>query len=162
MTEQKQENVSGRDKPAIPVLSQQAINDILDYATVFQRDLDGTILFWNQGSSDMYGWLPEEAVGGVSHELLQTVFPEPLAAIQKKLLRQRVWQGELRHRHKDGREIVVVSKWILRKAAPGSKQVVEINSDITSLVDAEADQARLAAIVASSEAAIFAEDLNGI
>jgi len=155
-------DASAQAAPVIPALSQQAINDILDYATVFQRDLDGTILFWNQGSSDMYGWSPEEAVGKVSHELLRTVFPEPLAAIQKTLQRRRMWQGELRHRHKDGREIVVASKWILRELSPGTERVVEINSDVTDLVRAEADQARLAAVVASSEAAIFAEDLNGI
>src|ERR1700744_1000048 len=107
------QDLSIRDALTIPALSQQAINDILDYATVFQRDLDGTILFWNQGSSDMYGWRPEEAPGRISHELLKTVFPEALSEILKSLIRQRVWQGELRHRHKNGREIVVVSKWIL-------------------------------------------------
>jgi PAS domain S-box-containing protein len=157
-----QKDVPRGDGPAPPVLSQQAINDILDYATVFQRNLDGTIMFWNQGSFDMYGWSPEEALGKVSHELLKTVFPQPLSEIQKSLMRRRMWQGELRHCHKDGREIVVVSKWILREVSAGIEHVVEINSDVTGLARAEADQARLAAIVASSDAAIVSKDLDGI
>jgi PAS domain-containing protein len=91
--------VSQRLPPATaPPLYEQGISD---YATVFQRRLDGTILFWNLGSYDMYGWSAEEALGQVSHHLLRTEFPEPLDAINAALLRDHRWQGELRHRHKD-------------------------------------------------------------
>ena len=110
----------------------------------------------------MYGWRPEEALGQISHELLRTEFPEPLASIQKKLRRYGQWQGELHHRHKDGGDLTIASKWILRKASDGVAHVVEINSDITGLARAEADQARLAAIIASSDAAIISKSLDGI
>jgi PAS domain S-box-containing protein len=153
--------VSQRLPPATaPPLYEQGISD---YATVFQRRLDGTILFWNLGSYDMYGWSAEEALGQVSHHLLRTEFPEPLDAINAALLRDHRWQGELRHRHKDGHELVIASKWILRQAPDnGGELVIEVNSDITDVAKAEADQARLATIVTSSDAAIVGKTLDGI
>ena len=153
--------VSQRLPPATaPPLYEQGISD---YATVFQRRLDGTILFWNLGSYDMYGWSAEEALGQASHDLLRTEFPEPLDAINAALLRDHRWQGELRHRHKDGHELVIASKWILRQAPDnGGELVIEVNSNITDLAKAEADQARLATIVTSSDAAIVGKTLDGI
>src|SRR3954447_12074460 len=56
-------------------LQEQA--QILDLAPVLIRNLAGEIVFWNTGAQRMYGWQKEEALGRVSHKLLQTVHPEP-------------------------------------------------------------------------------------
>ena len=50
----------------------------LELATVFVRDLDGTIRFWSTGCTRLYGWSAEEAVGQSAHLLLRTEFPIPL------------------------------------------------------------------------------------
>ena len=50
----------------------------LTHDTVFVRDISDVITYWNRGAEDKYGWPSEEAVGRVSHDLLQTVFPAPL------------------------------------------------------------------------------------
>jgi PAS domain-containing protein len=36
--------------------------------------LDGYVEFWNSGAERLYGFAPDEAVGGSSHTLLQTTF----------------------------------------------------------------------------------------
>jgi PAS domain S-box-containing protein len=112
----------------------------LELAPVLVRDLDGTIRRWNEGSRALYGWSAAEAVGRVSHELLATEFPEPLAAIDERLLRQGIWSGELIHRRKDGERLVVASLWTLRRGEPGGAPdtVVEVNTDVTARRRAEA------------------------
>ncbi len=50
--------------------------------SVMTRTLDGKINFWNRRAEQLYGWSKEEAIGKVSHDLLQTQFPKPLAEIK--------------------------------------------------------------------------------
>ena len=52
------------------------------------------------------------------------------------------WQGELRHRTKDGREIVVESRMTLVKRN-GHRLVLETNRDITERKRAEQERERL-------------------
>jgi hypothetical protein len=46
--------------------------------------------------------MAEEAVGRVSHELLQTTFPEELAIIEARLHADKQWRGRLGHIRKMG------------------------------------------------------------
>ena len=43
----------------------------LDKAQTMIQTLDGTILVWNSGAEQLYGWPREEAIGRKSHELLE-------------------------------------------------------------------------------------------
>src|ERR1700722_14759957 len=61
------------------VLREQA--QVLDLAQVMVRDTDGRIVQWTVGSSSLYGYSKEEAIGRLSHELLKTEFPQPLQQI---------------------------------------------------------------------------------
>jgi PAS domain S-box-containing protein len=111
----------------------------VDLAPVMLRDPDGRIRHWSSGLERFYGWGADEAVGGSSHELLATEFPQPLAQIEAILLQEGAWQGELRHRRRDGSSIAVTSHWALHRDGRGRPAtVIEVNSDVTALKAAEA------------------------
>jgi PAS domain S-box-containing protein len=104
------------------------------------RQLDGRIIFWSQGAERLYGYQPEQALGHRSHDLLHTIFPQPLADIQAVLLRDGLWQGELVHLHRDGSRLYVASHWALHRGEANEADVIiEVNNNITDLKHAEDD-----------------------
>jgi PAS domain S-box-containing protein len=113
---------------------------LLDLAhdAIMVRDLDGRIKFWNQGAAERYGWSRQEAGGRITHELLQTGFPQPLEEIMAELQRKSFWEGELEHTRRDAKRIVVASRWVLqRRDDSHSQAIMEINNDITERKRAE-------------------------
>ncbi len=100
----------------------------LSYEPMLVWTLDGTIEFWNAGAEQLYGFAPNEAIGRISHELLQTKFPIELSEVRSKLRNERHWSGELRHICKDGREVSVDSRMQLL-----GETVLEVNRDVTAL-----------------------------
>jgi PAS domain S-box-containing protein len=96
-------------------------------ASVITRTVDGRINFWNRSAEELYGWRKEEAIGKVSHDLLQTQFPNSLQEIESALVRKGRWEGKLVHVKRDGGRVTVQSRWLLNlKRQPGA--VVEINT----------------------------------
>jgi PAS domain S-box-containing protein len=107
---------------------------LLDLAhdSIFVFDVEGHILYWNEGATRYYGWRREEALGRVSHELLQTQFPAPRAQILEGVMRSGYWEGELVQTCRDGRQVVVDSRWAIQPDTGGDGiRILEINSDIT-------------------------------
>ena len=49
----------------------------LAYNAIIVRDLDSRITFWNARAEEIYGFTRDEALGQVTHTLLQTRFPVP-------------------------------------------------------------------------------------
>ena len=125
----------------------------LDLGTFMARDLDGTIRFWSEGCARLYGWTAAEAVGRSAHELLHTRFPVPLAEMEATLERNGEWVGDLRHRTRDGRELIVSAHKVLRRDAEGRPAaVLESLTDVT-----EARRAEAALAASNREAQIAAE-----
>ncbi len=110
----------------------------LAHEAIVVRDLSGTIIYWNQGAARKYGWTKEEAAGKITHQLLQTRFPEPPEEVQRKLLAEGYWEGELVHTRRDGKQMMVASRQVVEKEGRGQGQrVLEINRDITALKETE-------------------------
>src|SRR5918996_2301869 len=105
--------------------------------SVMTRTMEGRINSWNRSIAELYGWKKEEAVGRISHDLLQTQFPKPLEEIDSELVRNGRWEGKLVHTTRDGGRVVVRSRWTLDlNGQPG--EVVEINAPSTNNeIDAE-------------------------
>ena len=114
--------------------------------TIFVRDMNDVITYWNRGAEDTYGWARSGAIGRKSHELLQTEFPGQLEAINSELARVGHWEGELIHTRRDGTKLTVASRWSLQRDEAGRPQaILETNNDITARKQAAADNARLEA-----------------
>ncbi|HKB98589.1 MAG TPA: PAS domain S-box protein [Terriglobales bacterium] len=129
ITERKQVEQALAERARLLDLSNDAI---------FVRDGADRITYWNQSASELYGYTREEAVGSVSHELLRTEFPEPLGQIAEQLHRDNRWSGELLHKHKDGSQIVVASRWALDRDDRGNQKcILETNNDITQQKQSE-------------------------
>ena len=110
----------------------------LAHDAVIARDLDSRITFWNRGAEQTYGWTAAEALGKLTHELLQTTFPVPLATIEAVICDEARWEGELRHVRRDGTQLVVASRWSLqRDERDAPLAILEINRDITDRKRAE-------------------------
>ncbi|WP_080436091.1 ATP-binding protein [Burkholderia ubonensis] len=104
----------------------------LSHDTVFVRDMNAVITYWNHGAEELYGWKKAEALGRTSHQLLHTRFPASLDDILDTLLTTGRWDGELVHTKRDGALVVVASRWLLQRGANGRAiAVLETNNDIT-------------------------------
>jgi two-component system CheB/CheR fusion protein len=125
-------------KRAEESLKRQA--DLLDltHDAIIVRDMDNRIIFWNRGAERMYGWMKGEVMRGNIHALLQTQFSKPVNEIESELLRDGRWEGELVHTGRDGRHIMVSSRWaLLRDKDDKPIAIMEINNDITDRKRAE-------------------------
>ena len=92
----------------------------------------GTITFWSRGAEKLYGWTKTEAVGQTSHDLLKTSFSKPLSNISSQVRITGQWSGELQHKTKDGRDVIVQSHWLGEREEQGAlKSILESNVDIT-------------------------------
>jgi PAS domain S-box-containing protein len=113
-------------------LSEQARLLDLSNDAIFVRDADDRVTYWNKAATELYGFTREEALGRVTHELLQTQFSAHLGMINEQLHRDERWSGELVHTRKDGTKVIVISRWVLdRKANGNALRILETNSDIT-------------------------------
>ena len=76
----------------------------LAHDAIIVRSPSGVVRSWNQGAATLYGWTREEALGKITHLLLKTRFPEPLEEVERKLIDQGEWSGELVHTSRDGEQ----------------------------------------------------------
>jgi len=96
-------------------LQQQANLLDLSHDSIFLRDMNNVISYWSRGAEELYGWKRAEAVGKISHELLETSFPAPLDQINAELEGTGWWEGEIVHKKRDGTRVVVTSRWSLQR-----------------------------------------------
>ena len=135
---------------------------MLEFTPVLMRDIDDRILFWNRAAEVLYGYTREQALGQISHELLHTVFPEPLEQILARLRSGRQWNGELKHRRSNGEELTVLSEWIAYMDENGELEaILEVNTEVSDKKRAEQARDRLAAIIEQSDDAIISKDMQG-
>ena len=130
----EQQLLQSRDELEREVLerTQQASLLNLTHDTIFVRDVNDVITYWNRGAQELYGSTAEEAIGKHSHRLLQTEFPIPIDEVRAELLRNGRWEGELWKAKADGSRVVVASRWSLRRDDLGQAvAILETNNDIS-------------------------------
>lgn len=107
---------------------------LLDLAhdAIIVRDMESRILYWNRGAEELYAFAGEEVLGKDIHALLRTRCAESRETVDRCLVERGRWEGELRHRRREGARIEVESRQVLlRDAGSRPVSVLEINRDIT-------------------------------
>ena len=108
------------------------IAELLDRAPVgaLVRSLESDVItYWSRGAEQLYGWTAAEALGQVSHTLLQTRFPVSLVEVNASLKATGQWSGELVHTRRDGRRVVVASRHVVRRDQLGrAVATLELNT----------------------------------
>lgn len=106
---------------------------MLDLAgdAIVVSDLDDRISYWNQSAQRIYGWTPQQAVGGISYEKMR-VNPADFQKAKQALLQDFKWHGEFAQRDAHGGEITVEARWTLVHDQQGNPEsILAINTDIT-------------------------------
>ncbi len=100
---------------------------------IISHDMEGTILSWNRGAEEIFGYRSEEAIGQDYRLLTPSTTPEQTRALAQRLMHgERIAPFEVLSRHRDGREIPVsVSLAALRNDAGHVVGVTAVARDIT-------------------------------
>jgi PAS domain S-box-containing protein len=153
-------------KQAEQIIREQAA--LLDVATdaICVRDLEHHLLFWNKGAQHLYGWSATEALGKNAIELLYPpgeTLPQ-FEIIRMTLLQEGQWQGELDQITKDGKSIVVASRWTLVCNEAGNPRfILTVDTDITEKKQLEAQFLRVQRLESlGTLASGIAHDFNNI
>lgn len=129
----QQAQVELRDrKLAEQKIRQQAA--LLEIATdaILVRDLEHRIRFWNRGAERLYGWRAEEVMLKNANDILYREIPLELQTALKTVIEEGEWQGELHKVTKEGRDIIVASRWSLARDPNGEpKAILTVDTDIT-------------------------------
>jgi two-component system, LuxR family, sensor kinase FixL len=124
--------LAARHQGTIESLREHASLLDLTHDTIFVRDHDDVVTYWNRAAAELYGWRREQAVGRKAADLLKTEFPKPFEAIMSDVARTGRWEGELVHTALDGRRVTVASRWAVQRDGRGRPAAtLETNNDIT-------------------------------
>jgi PAS domain S-box-containing protein len=130
---------------------------------IISKDLDGIIRSWNRGAERIFGYTAEEIVGKPISTLAAPDRVDEFPDILDRLRRgERVDHYETKRQTKDGR-ILTVSLTVspIRDSSGTIIGASKVARDITGQQRISEFQARLAAVVESSDDAIISKDLDG-
>jgi PAS domain S-box-containing protein len=127
-------------------------------------DLADRITFWNRGAEKLYGWMAADIQGRTAAEVLFRTRPAELEEANRAVTAAGRWEGELPQVTRDGRELVVASRWtLLYDPAGRPRSRLIINTDITEKKQTEAKLLRAGRLENIDRLASgIAHDLNNI
>jgi len=134
-------------------LAEQAALLELAPDAIIACDAEGHITFWNEAAALTYGYTRDEVLGRSPSAVLRTRYPIPREEIESIVAAAGTWEGDLEQTTKDGRRLVVASKWgALRDDDGGLAGLLRIDRDATERLalqqareraSAEAERVRL-------------------
>ena len=152
-----------RQKSEQKIREQAALLDIATDAIIV-RSLDNYIRFWNKSAEKLYGWKAAEVFGKDIHQLLYKEASPEFQQAQEHVVEHGSWQGELTQVRKDGKEIIVESRWTLVLDLEGQPQsILVVNTDITEKKQLETQFLRAQRLESiGTLAGGIAHDLNNV
>jgi PAS domain S-box-containing protein len=115
------------------LLRRQAMLIEMSHDAIIVRDAAHRVLFWNHGAQEIYGFSSEEALGQTLNVLLRTR-GDVWHRLNDALKADGSWEGELRQKRRDGREIIVHSREVFIREAAGETMdttILSIKRDVT-------------------------------
>jgi diguanylate cyclase (GGDEF)-like protein/PAS domain S-box-containing protein len=106
---------------------------------VISTGLDRTISYWNQAAEELLGWAPEEVIGKYIYDVAPAESSIPtLHNIVRQVRTGKPWDGELLLKHRNGREIPVLSSIRPVIGADGELLgIIGAHSDLTKIKETE-------------------------
>ena len=145
------------------IRSQAALLEITRDA-IYVRDFCDRILYWSEGSHRLYGWALAEARGLTVAELGLNTDPSESARALQAIQQNEEWFGEMRQRTREGRDLIVQSRWTLVRESDGTpKAILIVNTDITERKRLESQLLRAQRLESiGTLASGLAHDLNNV
>jgi PAS domain S-box-containing protein len=124
-------DITARKTAEDRIREQAALLD-LAHDAIFVKDWEGHIKFWNKGAEGLYGWTAAETAGKTVAELFPADDSNVLAQAELGLVQKGEWSGELHRQTRDGRKVIVSTRWTMLRDEQGRpKSVLVIEADIT-------------------------------
>ena len=155
-------DITERKQAEMKIAEQAALLDKAHDAIIV-RDLEGRILYWNNGAERLYGWTGQEILGRNIGELLYHDTNQ-FKVLNNRTIFQGEWYGEITHQTKSGSKRIIDAHWTLIRDNQGQpKSVLAINTDITEKKKIEAQFMRAQRMESIGVlAGGIAHDLNNI
>ncbi len=143
--------------------TQAALLDVVTNA-ILLKDIDNRILFWNKGAENIYGWEASEVHGKKASRLLHKEYSSQQDDALLSVVNHGKWQGELHQVTKDGKDIIVESRWTLLRDEKGKpKSILAENTEITQKKQLETQLLRTQRLESiGTLAGGIAHDLNNV
>lgn len=106
---------------------------LLDLAgdAIIVHDLEGTVLFWNDGATRMFGFESAEVVGRRAADVNYQDAPAVAEAVGRAFVDGQ-WAGELQMHRRDGAALVFDSRWTITRDEHGAPhRILAIGTDVT-------------------------------
>ncbi|HTY57848.1 MAG TPA: PAS domain S-box protein [Bacteroidota bacterium] len=156
-------DVSERNRAEERIEEQARLLDVARDAIIV-RDMNDTLVYFNRAAQELYGWTLEEARSIPADQLVTDGCRDKFHRGKKAFLEKGEWNGELRQKTKEGKELFIQTHWTLvrdKRGKPSARLI--INRDITEkrLLEAQFRRAQRLESLGTLAGGI-AHDLNNV